>query len=92
VSAKVLVEKIDFIPFFDNFWKLILYFDQGDQIGRIFAYWAILFFGQFFLTTEEAQFFGKLFSLVKNIVLFLTKTAQATFWAMFFSNSTGHPD
>jgi hypothetical protein len=22
--------------------------NQGDQIGRIFAYWAIVFFGQFF--------------------------------------------
>jgi hypothetical protein len=22
--------------------------DQGDQIGRIFAHWAIVFFGQFF--------------------------------------------
>jgi hypothetical protein len=22
--------------------------EQGDQIGRIFAYWAIVYFGQFF--------------------------------------------
>jgi hypothetical protein len=25
---------------------------QGDQIGRIFAYWAIVYFGQFFSTAE----------------------------------------
>jgi hypothetical protein len=23
-------------------------YDQGDQIGRIFAHWAIVYFGQFF--------------------------------------------
>jgi hypothetical protein len=30
----------------------------GDQIGRIFAYGAIVFFGQFFLITGVAQSFG----------------------------------
>jgi hypothetical protein len=27
--------------------RLGLTFDQGDQIGRIFAYWAVVYFGQF---------------------------------------------
>jgi hypothetical protein len=31
--------------------------DQGDQIGRIFAYWVIVFFGQFFLITAVLGYF-----------------------------------
>jgi TRAP-type mannitol/chloroaromatic compound transport system permease large subunit len=29
---------------------------QGDQIGRIFAYWAVVFFWQFFITTAALFF------------------------------------
>jgi hypothetical protein len=47
--------------FFDsiNYWlpRVI----QGDQIGRILAYWAIIYFGRFFKTTEGAQTFVQLF-------------------------------
>jgi hypothetical protein len=39
--------------------------DQGDQIGRIFAYWAIAFFGQILAITEVAQIFGLSFLVVK---------------------------
>jgi hypothetical protein len=37
---------------------------QGDHIGRIFAYWAIVFFGQFFgkLHNEYIQLFVLPFS------------------------------
>jgi hypothetical protein len=58
---------------------------QGDQIGRIFAYWAIVYIGQFFLIAEVAQIvyigqgffencrsspnFGLLFSAEKEIYL-----------------------
>jgi hypothetical protein len=28
---------------------ILLHLRQGDQIGRIFAYWAIVYFGQFIL-------------------------------------------
>jgi hypothetical protein len=35
---------------------------QGDQIGRIFAYWAIVFFGAFLKITEVAQIFVLLFT------------------------------
>jgi hypothetical protein len=41
---------------------LHLRFKQGDQMGRIFARWVIVFFGQF---TEEAQIFGLLISTEK---------------------------
>jgi hypothetical protein len=29
--------------------------NQGDQIGRIFAHWAIVSFGQFFRKVEKKQ-------------------------------------
>jgi hypothetical protein len=32
--------------------------EQGDQIGRIFNSWVIVYFGKFFLITEAAQIFG----------------------------------
>jgi hypothetical protein len=38
---------------------------QGDQIGRIFAYCAIVSFGQSFLTKEKHRFYWILFSTVK---------------------------
>jgi hypothetical protein len=31
---------------------------QGDPIGRIFAYWAVVFFGQFLKITKGAQILG----------------------------------
>jgi hypothetical protein len=34
---------------FRNIKKLVVH--QGDPIGRIFAFWAIAFFGQYFLIT-----------------------------------------
>jgi hypothetical protein len=58
-------------------------YGQGDQIGRVFAYWATVFFGQFFLkNTIAAHSFCQLFSTVKYVVIF-TKMVWATFWATF---------
>jgi hypothetical protein len=45
--------------------------DQGDQIGRIFAYWGIVFFGQFFLFTEGAFNFWPTFSKGKIMYIFI---------------------
>jgi hypothetical protein len=45
-------------------------FQQGNQIGRIFAFWAIGYFGQFF---GGAQSLGQLFSTMKYFVLIWTK-------------------
>jgi hypothetical protein len=36
--------------------------DQGDLIGRVFAFWAIVYFGQFFDNNKSNQHFGLLFS------------------------------
>jgi hypothetical protein len=38
---------------------------HGDQIGRIFAQWLIVYFGQFLLFRNMAHIFGLLFSTVE---------------------------
>jgi hypothetical protein len=58
---------------------------QGDQIGRFFACWGIVYFGNFF----QANFLGNFFPRLKNLVC-LTKIGWATFWAIFHQQS-GHP-
>jgi hypothetical protein len=57
---------------------------QGDQIGRIFALWAIAHFGQLFEMTEVAQNFWGLFFHRKELFLIdinLTTMVWVTFWA-----------
>jgi hypothetical protein len=49
--------------------------EQCDQIGRIFAFWAIVYFGPLIKIISAAQIFGQLFSFVGYI---------------FFTNSSGH--
>jgi hypothetical protein len=34
---------------------LVVSHDQGDQFGRFFAYWATVYFGQFFVTEVCSQ-------------------------------------
>jgi hypothetical protein len=48
---------------------------QGDQIGRIFAYWAIVYFGQFFENKRTIPPLPKdnFFPLGKSYVLILPK-------------------
>jgi hypothetical protein len=40
--------------------------DQGDQIKRIFAYWATAYFGQIFENYRSSLNFWDAFSAVKN--------------------------
>jgi hypothetical protein len=63
--------------------------EQGDQIGRIFAQWAIIYSGQFFSKiTELAQkFVLPTFRHSIDYVLSFTKMGWATFWAIFFTNT-----
>jgi hypothetical protein len=65
--------------------------DQGDQIGRIFAYWAIVYFGQFIENYGSSPDFCAPFSHGNCAKLNLEKLVLATFWAIFFTNSSGHP-
>jgi hypothetical protein len=46
---------------------------QGDQIGRIFAHWAIVFFKQFLKMIEVAQNFGLHFH-IKGFTSILIKS------------------
>jgi hypothetical protein len=69
--------------------KALLTSSQGDQIGRIFACGAIIFFGCF-LTTEVAKIFGYFFYTEKMCIT-LTKKIGPQF-GRFFTNSSGHPD
>jgi hypothetical protein len=46
---------------------------QGDQIGRIFAYWVIVYFGNFSENDLSSSIFGVTFFQRKGRVLTLTK-------------------
>jgi hypothetical protein len=63
---------------------------QGDQIGRIFANWAIVFIWAVFVITELAQIFWLLFTTkVVNVILF-TNNELGYILGGFFANSSGH--
>jgi hypothetical protein len=61
---------------------------RGDQIRRIFAQWAIVYFGQFFLITEVALIFVQ-FSSIKYV--FFYKNWFELHFGLFFTSSSGHP-
>jgi hypothetical protein len=52
--------------------------DQGDQIGRIFTHWAIVYFGWFYRNYRSRPHF-----LGIDYVFMLPKFGRATFWAIF---------
>jgi hypothetical protein len=57
---------------------------QGDQIGGIFAYWAIATLVNSFRIIKVAHLFGLLFSFVHSgYALILTKIGWARFWVFF---------
>jgi hypothetical protein len=56
--------------------------NQGDRIGRIFTYWVIVYFEQFFEKDKRNTKFGQVCPLVK-VVYYLTKMGWAPFWAIF---------
>jgi hypothetical protein len=64
---------------------------QGDQIGRIFAYGAIFFFGHFLKNYRSRQNFGLHFRAKSNAKKKNRKNRWATFWVIFFTNSSGRP-
>jgi hypothetical protein len=45
--------------------------DQGDQIVRIFAYWAIAYYGQLFLITEVTVISGLFFPTLPVMYTYL---------------------
>jgi hypothetical protein len=54
---------------------------EFSPIGRFFAYWAIVYFGQFFVNCRISQ----LFSSVKVMHYFRPKIVLATVWATFYN-------
>jgi hypothetical protein len=66
--------------------------EQGDQIGRILAYWAIVFLESFLKITKVGQSFGLLFSSDTNVLNnFLIKNGLGKISGDFFTNKSGHP-
>jgi hypothetical protein len=64
--------------------------DQGDQIGRIFAYWTIVFFDQFIENyTSSANSWAAFFHST-SYVLILSKNWLGCILGDFFTNSSGH--
>jgi hypothetical protein len=57
---------------------------QGDQIGRIFSYWATVNVGLVFVKiTEIALIIRLLFATVKAVYSFSQEVDWATFWQTF---------
>jgi hypothetical protein len=69
---------------FHSFKILVLSQEQGDQIGRIFAYWAMVNFGHFFENYRSSiNILGTLFH-GKNCVLILTNIRVGLHFGRFF--------
>jgi hypothetical protein len=64
---------------------------QGDQIGRIFALLAIVYFGRFKKNCNSSPHFCAIFPLRIDYVLNLTKIGLGYILGDFFTNSSGHP-
>jgi hypothetical protein len=59
---------------------------QGDQIGRIFACWAIVYLGQVFENYKSSPNSWAFFVHGTNYAYIFKR-----FWVTFFTNSSGHP-
>jgi hypothetical protein len=64
-----------------TFWLKPLLPWQGDQIGRICAYWAYVYYGQFFDNYRSSANFWAFFHGT-NYTSILAKIGWATFWAI----------
>jgi hypothetical protein len=65
---------------------------QGDQIGRIFAQCAIIYFAQIDKNYRSSPKFCATFFPSVEYVLILTKYALGYIFGDFFTNSSGHHD
>jgi hypothetical protein len=64
--------------------------NQGDQIGRIFAQCAIVYFGHFFQNDRSSPKCWATLFFSTDYVSILTIMGWATLWAIFSKNSSGH--
>jgi hypothetical protein len=71
--------------------QLQLGLNQGDQIERIFAFWAMVFFAHFFENyRRDHKFLWGDFPAVKSYINF-TPNEFCYILGDFFANSSGHP-
>jgi hypothetical protein len=66
-----------------------MYPGQGEQIGRIFAYWAIVYTGHLFENYGSSPTFGDTILNGKSSVLMLTKMGLTTCWSIFSPTHLG---
>jgi hypothetical protein len=66
-----------------------LMFEQGDQIGRIFAQYPNVYFGQFFNYKSSTHFWAMYFFIKKCYELISTKNV-GLYFRLFFTNSSGY--
>jgi hypothetical protein len=64
---------------------------QCDQIGRLFAYWAIIYFGWILKITEIAFILGRIFPRKKVMFIILRKEGLGYILGDFFTSQSGHP-
>jgi hypothetical protein len=64
--------------------------EQGDQIGRIFAYWVIVFFGQLFEKYRSRLIFCATLSHEKSCALILAEKCVGYILGESFTNLSGH--
>jgi hypothetical protein len=65
---------------------------QGDQIGRIFACWAVVYSGQVFWKLQNKPQFLGLFCPRPNVRAYIfTINGLGYILGDFFTNSSGHP-
>jgi hypothetical protein len=65
----------------------VMFQAQSDQIGRILWLFTI---GSYF-KLDKWPHFGQLYSTIKFMHKSWQEMGWATFWAIFFPNSSGHP-
>jgi hypothetical protein len=72
-------------PLFPHQQRYVAGTDQGDQTGRIFAHWAIVYFEQFWENYKSTPNFRLHFSTVRVMHSFWHKIGWATFLATFMA-------
>jgi hypothetical protein len=65
--------------------------NQGDQIRRIFAYWQIVFFGQFLEDYRSSNKNAGNFFPRKNVRINVDKNGLGCILGYLLANSSGHP-
>jgi hypothetical protein len=65
---------------------------QCDHIGRFFASWAIVYFGQFFYYRSSPNFWTVFRRESFVGIIFLRKNGPGYILSDFFTKSSGHPD